>query len=466
MNEYNDENEQNPGGEEIPQHEVNPPQSEWRPPSYEEIIRNTQLSEEEKEREEPASQFQFNFSDYNKFSETTKNSVPSHEKRNKGLNVFLAIMCGLLVVAVLTFAGYGVYSMLGRGTMPQTSGSGSQGNKGSTSGYVSITDKPSGSDGSQAEGTDGPMSAVEVAKRVRPSVVGVVVYSDLIKMTPTSEGSGIILSKDGYIVTNAHVISGNVALVRVILNNNEEYEGQIIGSDTKTDLAVIKIEADNLNFATFGNSEQTEVGETVLAIGNPLGMQLAGSVTQGIVSAVDRVLSSTNYNMTAIQTDAAINPGNSGGALVNMYGQVIGINSSKIAEVDYEGIGFAIPINQAKPIIDDLMTYGYVKDRVRLGFTSEVITEVTANKYGVPVGLLIVSIDEESDLLSKGVSVGDVVTHINGKEITGSSVLINELANHKPGDVVKLSIFRRSQSGPSRSFDVNVKLIEDKGQTK
>jgi serine protease Do len=281
----------------------------------------------------------------------------------------------------------------------------------------------------------------------------------------TGQGSGIIMSKDGYIITNAHVVEGADG-IKVVLDNSEEYEATLVGKDTKTDLAVIKIKANNLTAANFGDSSQMEVGETVIAIGNPSGLDLAGSVTQGIVSAVDRLVKgSSGYSMKCIQTDAAINPGNSGGALVNQYGQVIGINSAKIAATEYEGIGFSIPMNEAKPIIDNLIKYGYIKDRARLGISFQMIDEVYAKIKDVPTGLYIKEIDQTTDTYKKGVRVGDIVTKIDGKKITDADAVSELLKTKKPGQTVKLTVYRLSLTGGNPStFDVTVALGEDRGE--
>lgn len=197
-------------------------------------------------------------------------------------------------------------------------------------------------------------------------------------------GSGIIIREDGYIVTNAHVVEGAKGIT-VQLGDGTSYEGRLVGSDSKTDLAVVKVDAENLPAATFGNSDQVKMGEKVLAIGNPQSMDFAGSVTQGIVSGLNRQITAGGQNGTTvthytnlIQTDAAINPGNSGGALVNEYGQVIGINSAKVIATGAEGMGFAIPSNEVKPIVDDLIAYGRVTGRVRLGIYATEVDEVLA----------------------------------------------------------------------------------------
>ena len=271
------------------------------------------------------------------------------------------------------------------------------------------------------------------------------------------------MTADGYIVTNAHVVEDAVGIT-VLLENGDAYTATLIGSDTDTDLAVLKIDANNLTYAEFGNSDALERGDRVIAIGNPGGTVLAGSTTGGMVSGLNRknIGSSSPYSTSYIQVDAAINPGNSGGALVNAYGQVIGINSAKIAEEDYEGISFAIPINEALPIIQELMEYGHVTGRAALGVQGYMINEAVASMRRLPVGFGIEYVDPSSDLASKNVVAGDIITQINGIDITSSEVLTNEIASHSPGDTVTLTIYR-SRSGDGRSFEVSVTLIESTG---
>ena len=339
----------------------------------------------------------------------------------------------------------------------------SQENKNQSS-HLNINSSPDNID--KTNTSDENLSISDIAERVTPSVVGVVVYNQTLSFKPTGQGSGVIMSKDGYIITNAHVImneNGSIADgIKVVLNNQEEYEATVIGTDSKTDLAVIKINANNLTPAEFGDSQSLKVGVPVIAIGNPSGIQLAGSVTKGIISAVGRDIQE-GYSTTFLQTDAAINPGNSGGALVNMNGQVIGINSSKISAVDFEGIGFSIPIGEAKPIIDSLINYGYVKDRVVLGISYSVIDKVLARLNNIPSGLRIMNIDKNSDIFLKGVKVGDIITEADGTKIESTNDLVNILKEKKPDDTVSLVLFRISSIGQNNTITVNITLEEDKG---
>ena len=268
--------------------------------------------------------------------------------------------------------------------------------------------------------------------------------------TATAEGSGIIISKDGYILTNNHIVNtssnstyyevGKANKVIVTLYNDEtEYEGTIVGTDEQTDLAVIKIDKTDLAAATLGNSDNVQVGEFAMAIGNPLGMQ--SSVSSGMISAVNRKVTTDGNTYTLIQTDTAINSGNSGGALVNSKGEVIGINTLKMSGSGIEGMGFAIPINSAKPIYEQLIQYNKVK-RPYIGISGRDLDEKTAKANNLVVGIYILSIDEFSAAEKAGLKIGDVITAIDGKNITKMDEL-NEVKNtHNIGDEIKLKIYR------------------------
>ncbi|MEG6572459.1 trypsin-like peptidase domain-containing protein [[Clostridium] cellulosi] len=303
-----------------------------------------------------------------------------------------------------------------------------------------------------------PLTTEQVAERICPCIVGVIQYrSD--RVTESGEGSGIIISSDGYIVTNNHVIEGANKL-EVVNSSGKRYQAKTVGRDSRTDLAVIKINATGLRTAKFGDSNACKVGEKVVAVGNPSGLKLAGSVTQGILSAIDRDIDVGNGPMNLLQTDAAINPGNSGGALVNMRGEVIGINSAKISGQGYEGIGFSIPISSARPIIESLIKYGYVKGRVKLGLNCRMIEGVTAKANNLPVGAFVESVDPKSSASMSGIKVGDIITSINNVRVTSTRALLTERDKHKPGDIVTLTVFRRRTSG---TLIFNVRLMEDRG---
>jgi serine protease Do len=297
-------------------------------------------------------------------------------------------------------------------------------------------------------------AVTEIAKKVGPSIVG-------IRMTVSpqrrgyysfgsqaAEGSGIVISKDGYIMTNYHVVqyadpkSGNSSntVLEVFLPDKRQAKAKFIGGDQVTDLAVIKIELDNLPAAELGDSSELEVGELAVAIGNPLGMEFAGSVTVGVISALNRTIDKEGLDL--IQTDAAINPGNSGGALVNSQGQVIGINSAKIADTGIEGLGFAIPINDAKPIVDQLKMFGYVKGRPFIGISGQDITETISEAYGLPVGIYITDVTEGSGADKAGLMRGDILTSLDGKEVKSLNDLDAIKKGYKAGDTVKVTIVR------------------------
>jgi serine protease Do len=305
------------------------------------------------------------------------------------------------------------------------------------------------------------LSTVEIARNVGPTVVGINSKTQVqsfwgMPQTAEGSGSGILISQDGYIVTNNHVIEG-ANEIKVILNNGKEHQAKVIGSDSRTDLAVIKIDVTGIKYAVLGDSSTLQVGELAVAIGNPLGNELAGSVTLGIISALNRTITVDNRALNLIQTDAAINPGNSGGALVNNYGEVIGINSIKMKEVGVEGIGFAIPINEAKPVIEDLMNGGYVKGRPVIGIGGRNVTEQDAKAYSIPVGVYITEVAPYSAAELAGIRQRDVVIKFNGVEVKTVEEINTEKEKYKVGDTVKITLNR---NGEERVVDLT--LLEDK----
>lgn len=324
---------------------------------------------------------------------------------------------------------------------------------------------------------DGMMTPNQVYEKVKHSVVAVVTYGQGSDLTdsPISSGSGIVFSEDGYIVTNSHVIGdSNQYPVKVVFTGqdeneeDQEYPAQIVGYDKRTDIAVLKIDAAGLTPAEFADSDQLKVGDTVLSLGNPgvAGENFTNTLTKGMVSAVNRTVTMSSINMQYIQTDAAINPGSSGGALLNLYGQVVGINAAKITTTEIEGICFAIPTNIAKDVINDIVKNGYVSDRVRLGVTIRGLSSYEAKMYNVPQGLVIVGFSSDSEIPSKGAEIGDIITAINGVNTTSSNTLYNELEKFKAGEKVKLTIYRQaSGSQRARTFEIEVTLLEDRGET-
>lgn len=310
---------------------------------------------------------------------------------------------------------------------------------------------------------DGRYTAEGIAKGFSPAVVSIEVYTKSGGYVAAGQGSGVIMSADGYIVTNAHVVNAAETGIKVVLSDNSEYEAKVVGQDAATDIAVIKIQAQGLQAAEFGDSTQVNAGEDVVAIGSPAGYY--GTVTKGIVSGVNRRIRLENSSiiMNCIQIDAAINPGNSGGALFNMWGQVIGITSSKLASSDYEGIGFAVSIDEAKPIIEELMEKGYVSGRVKIGVTYYAVSDTTAELYGVKSGICIVSINPDCDVANTELTEGDIITAIDGKSTAGEVDIASLFAGKQAGDEVTCKVYRKTDDGDEREFAITFKLMEDNG---
>ena len=291
------------------------------------------------------------------------------------------------------------------------------------------------------------------------SVIDSVVSISSMTSSGTSSGTGIIMSPDGYVITNHHVITGAL-VISVLTNDNQEYEAALVGSDEMSDLAVLKIDARGLQAAEFGDSSKLRVGDSVVAIGDPLGVQLRGTMTNGIISAINRDLTVGDRTMTLIQTNAALNNGNSGGPLINCYGQVIGINTVKMssyytATASVEGLGFAIPISVAKPIIDELIENGYVAGRPAIGISGDSLPSYYRTYYRLPDGVYVTSVNEGSDAKAKGIREGDIVTAINGERISSIDELNTVKNQYAAGDEVTLTVYR---SGTY--YEVTVTLVD------
>ena len=345
----------------------------------------------------------------------------------------------------------------------------------------------------QLASTNGSMSVADIVKKVTPSVVGVqstFSSSNGSNNNPmngyggffgygsqgnngsqgmTGVGTGIIMSKDGYIVTNAHVIYddeygyGEASSVQIQMSDEETtYDARIVAYDKEADIAVLKIDADNLTPAEFGDSSSCEVGEMVVAIGNPLGLQFQNTVTCGIISALDRKVTINDNTMTLIQTDTAINNGDSGGPLINSSGQVIGINSAKMSstysgEATVEGIGFAIPMSEAKSIVDDLINYGYVTGRPQLGISCQDVTEAVSQAYNIPVGAYIFSVTAGGAADQAGLQPGDVITGIQDQTISTTEELNAVKNQYKAGDTITLTYVR---AGETKKVDVTLAEVQ------
>lgn len=316
--------------------------------------------------------------------------------------------------------------------------------------------------------TSSALTANNAYKKASPSVVCITSYeagTDY-TLTESGEGSGIIISSDGYIATNSHVVDDSKDTgVMVTLSTGKQYLGTIIGIDKKTDLAVIKIDADSLTEAAFADSDNLVVGQEAYAIGNPGGAAFSNSLTKGAVSALNRVLSSNRY-VKYIQTDAAINPGNSGGALINEHGQVIGMNTAKLVGTDYEGMGFAIPSNTVIEIVNKLIKYGYVNDRGTLGIEGTTCTLYASKTNNIPQGMIITKINRQSSLYGTIAKEKDIITAINGKTIKDATEFVDEMKQYKPGDKITLTLFRsyENTTGEPYSYNIEAVLIDDRGE--
>ncbi len=383
--------------------------------------------------------------------------VPPKQKKN-GLMIALIVVSSLLIITIIASMAAIIYMVSGNEAPVTQSGNevvlGD--NKENNAEQVPSVDVVE-----QSKDDSERMSIEQVVNKTLPQVVGVVAKTGEGFYATEGQGSGIILSADGYIITNAHVVE-NATAVQIVLPDEKQttYDAKVIGSDTKTDLAVVKVEATDLNAADIGNSAELSLGETVVAIGNPYGLELQSSVTSGIVSALDRSVMTSNGKMNLIQTDAAINPGNSGGALVNLYGQVVGICSSKISDLDAEGLGFAIPISDAIPIVKELISKGFISGRPMIGIQGQDISAQTAMMYGVPTGVYVVYVEEGSAAYKAGLRQYDIITEFNGQTITGFADLDVAKDECKAGDTVTIKFYRYTNR---QTYTAKITLSESNG---
>ncbi len=315
------------------------------------------------------------------------------------------------------------------------------------------------------------VNSVWVADKVRPSIVGVMTYVD---GQLAGEGSGVLWGVDPsgtytYVVTCAHVIDEAGATFSILLLDGRRFEAEMVATDVRTDIGVIRVKTTGLPIAELGDSSALKIGEPIYAIGNPGGSEYFGSITDGIVSAIDRSISAT-YTMTCIQHNAAINPGNSGGALVNTAGQIVGINSSKIASTDFEGMGFAVPMSIVKPVVDALIQYKYVPNRPKLGIEYATVSDyqlysMVVSIKGLPQGSLVIAgISEDSTLANTQAQVGDLIIGVNGKDMDDSSVLLDLIDTGAVGDTLTLTLCRiEKRTYKTTTFDVTITLVEDRG---
>lgn len=382
-------------------------------------------SPEEQEQNPPYSSQNFGYPDFGGDNTAVQNRinysdvlpVNDYKPMSRGLKVFALIMAAVIMLTGASVAGY----FLGRSSV----GSGARKNV-----AVNLAAKPADTD---------ELTAAQVYEKVNSSVVGITVYNSA---GDGSQASGVFYSEDGYIVTNDHIYSEvGAPKFKVYTSNGKEYDAKYIAGDQVSDLAVLKIDSSGFAPAQFGNSDEIVFGENVVAIGRPSDATQASSITKGIISSTGRrVRTTSNYSAKLIQTDSAINPGSSGGALVNMYGQVIGITSSKLAGVSYDAVGYAIPTKTMKRICEELIKEGKVVSRAKLGITYTAINSVTAEINGYDcVGLYVASVSEDSDLFGK-ISEGDVITHINGIEVTSDDIVLDIIEESSAGDKISVTV--------------------------
>ena len=391
-------------------------------------------------------------------SKTLNSDFKNKNKFNWGKNVFLPFASGVVGCSVVLGTCFGVPAirekLVGRTSSIQTSTSSANG---TTTNLVSLSNFSN--------------TSIFAASKILPSIVGIEVSYNVTTnsffgfggsqtSSATATGSGIIISEDGYIVTNNHVVDSSssnssysyyelskATSIKVKLNTatygeDAVFDATVVGQDSQTDLAVLKIDKDGLTPAEFADSDQAVVGEFVMAVGSPLGLDT--TVTQGIISAVDRQVESDGVVYTCIQTDAAINSGNSGGALVNSDGKVIGINTLKLTGSNVEGIGFAIPINSTLDVIDQLIDYNKVL-RPYIGITGIDVDENTAKRYDLVIGVYIQSVENFSPAEKAGLKAGDVIIKADGKDITNMDELTEVKNSHQIGDTITLVVNRNGE---------------------
>lgn len=363
-----------------------------------------------------------------------------HAEAKKGSKKTMLVLCGCFILAGI--GGFG-------GTMAALS---LNGGTGRAVLYQSVTNTENGSDKGSVDAN--AMSVKQVADATANSVVEI--QTESVSTNPffpqavtSGAGSGVILSKDGYIVTNNHVIEG-ASKVTVKTKDGKSYNADFVGTDKTTDLAVIKIKAENLTPAVLGKSSDLEVGDVAIAIGNPLG-ELGGTVTSGIISALDREINVDNQSMHLLQTSAAINPGNSGGGLFNDHGELVGIVNAKSGGENIEGLGFAIPIDHAKTVIENLIENGYVKGRPSLGVVLQAASTINSDKENV----YIAEVEKGKAADKAGLKTGDQILKADGKNVTSISDVKEAIDSHKAGDNMSFTILRENETK-----EIKVKLGE------
>lgn len=298
------------------------------------------------------------------------------------------------------------------------------------------------------------LSLQELYAACADSIVGITAYPE--DQDGYYWGTGVIADEAGLIVTNAHVIEG-CASAEVTLYNNESYEALLVGADAVSDLALLKIDCSGLPAASFGDISSLSVGDPVAAIGNPLSEEFRSTLTNGIISAIDRGMNYNGHTMSLLQTNAAINQGNSGGALFNMYGQVVGITNMKMMSYfsSIEGIGFAIPSSTVKAVVDQLAENGEVRGRPSIGITVGAIPQEAVENYELPEGLYISAVAENSDAAAQGIREGDILLAIDGQSVSTTEEVAAIRDTRGVGDSLRFTIWRQGET-----FEVDVRLMD------
>ncbi len=362
------------------------------------------------------------FTPFNPINYTPVTAMKDYKPVSRGLKLFAVVMAAVILLSGTCLTGY----FIGKNSVKN----GSFGQKVE----LNLATKPTNKD---------QLSAAAVYEKVNKNVVGILIYN---AKGIASQASGVIYTEDGYIVTNDHIYSEVAApKFKIYTHDGTEYDAKYVAGDKVSDLAVLKIDGAKFSPATFGDSNQLVYGEDVVAIGRPNDATSASSITMGIISATNRrVTTTTNYSSRLIQTDSAINPGSSGGALVNMYGQVIGITSSKLASTTQDAVGYAIPTTVMKRIVTELIEKGKVVSRAKLGITYTAINSVAAEVGGYKQqGLYVVSVAEDSDLYTK-VNEGDIITQINGIDVTSDNIVLDIIEQSSAGDKITVTVVTKN----------------------
>lgn len=381
--------------------------------------------------------------------------IKKPKRKRNGASVLLAVF--VMLICLFAASVITLNFLLGRGWF-----SNAFKNDNGVNLTIKMQEKPEISDEYKTE--DGRYTVEGVAKAVSPSVVSIIGFSNDEEedaYTYSGQGSGVIFTKDGYIITNAHVIASATKGIIVVDSDLNEYEAKTIGYDSSSDIAVIKISG-KFTPIEIGDSTQTNLGEQIVAIGNPAGY--GGSVTTGIVSGTDRMVRGGNngIKMSCLQIDAAINPGSSGGALVNMWGQLIGITSSKLTSEKYDGIGFAISTDAAIPIVENIIENGYVKGRAKVGITYFAVSSAQADMYKMKAGLHVQTVDESCDC-ARILKTGDVILELDGQKVEDSDTVSKIMGDKKAGDKMKVKYFRpdAKDSDSGKTLEGEFTLEED-----